>query len=159
MSRLASVAGNRSMQGLAGLSRSSAARVSGDDDQAGRHSRRRSGRGRRQRSGSGATDSRSSQGEWRRRVVTARRRCGSPLVYLPSINTTTAGDRAEGWQTAMPYLTAFNASGAANNARCRATRGRSRRGFIARGSALVPREATRQTQGKPCGGQSPRWSD
>lgn len=143
MSRLVSAAGNRSMRGLAGLSRSSAARASGDDDQAGRHCRRRSGRGRRQRSGSGAIDSRSSRGEWRRRAVTAERLCGSPPSYLPGSSATTAGESAEVLPIAMQSPTATSASGVAKNARCRATRGRSRRGCIAQG--CVPVSSTAAT--------------
>lgn len=100
MSRLVSVAGNQSMQGLAGLSRSSAARVSGDDDQAGRHSRRRSGRGRRQRSGSGAIGSRLFAGELRRHAVTAGRRCGFARKYLPINTVTSAGESARRFQLA-----------------------------------------------------------
>jgi hypothetical protein len=49
---------------------------------------------------------------------------------------------------AMQSPTASNASGVASNARCRATRGRSRKGCIAQGGVLHPRGATKLGQGK-----------
>jgi hypothetical protein len=143
VSRLASVAGNRSMQGLAGLSRSSAARAAATDDQAGRRCRRRPGQGSQPRSGSGATDSRSYLGEWRRRVVTAERLYGSPPSYFPGSRATTAVESAEVLPIAMQSPTATSASGVARNARCRATRGRNRRGCIAQG--CVPAWSTAAT--------------
>lgn len=135
MSRLASVAGNQSMQGLAGLSRSSAGRVWGDDDQAGHHCRRRFDRRSHPRSGSGAIGSRSSLGGSSRSAGTAGGRFGCSPRHSPSNNDTSAGESAEALPIATQSLTATGASGVESNARCRATRGRSRRGCTAQGCA------------------------
>ena len=135
MSRLASVAGNRSMQGLAGLSRSSAGRVWGDDDQAGHHCPRRFDRRSHPRSGSGATDSRSSLGGSSRSAGTVGGSCGCSPRYLPRSNDTSAGESAEVLPIVVPSLTATSASGVARNARCRAIHGRNRRGSTAQGCA------------------------
>lgn len=130
VSRLASVAGNRSMQGLAGLSRPSAGRAWGDDDQAGHRCRRRFGRRSRPRSG------RLPRGSWFRASIVGGN-WSEPGMRSTEDFGRTAGDCARRPPADVPFRTYSTASGVESNARCRATRGRSRRGFIAHGSVLL----------------------